>query len=460
MKQIKTNVIALNQQYYEIDSPKELDRKAICCFVATGFFLDEDTYWTHQKVFRPASNHILDSNGFLEKTIPYFKWHYSPRDISFNQALDEFSNLFEQIIFEQTHGKKVILPLSGGLDSRTQAAALLNHPNLQTYSYAFKNGYPEHKISKQIAAVMDKPFNSFEVSKGYLWECIEELAELNQCYSDFTNPRQMAFIDKYKEMGDIFSLGHWGDVLFDGLGDVQWNPEQEINWILKKIVKKGGMEFASSLWSSWNLEGDFKSYFIERLHQLLSKIDIENTSAKLRAFKSLYWAPRWTSINLGVFESVKKIALPYYDNRMCEFICTIPEKYLANRQLQIAYIQRKSKKLASITWHEQKPFNLNNYQWNKYPYNFPYRVYNKLYRTLNNFIGKPHISRNWELQFLGKENDIQLKKWLFESKLNSLIDESITEEIYISFKSIDSVYYSHPLNMLLVLSIFNKKYGF
>ena len=131
------------------------------------------------------------------------------------------------------------------------------------------------------------------------------------------------------------------------------------------MVKKGGEEFANQLWKLWGLEGNFKSYLEDRITCLLENIQIENTNAKLRAFKSLYWAPRWTSVNLAVFESKLPITLPYYDNRMCEFICTVPEKYLANRQLQIAYIKRKAPELAKITWQEQKPFNLNNYQWNK-----------------------------------------------------------------------------------------------
>jgi hypothetical protein len=459
VKSIKTHIIPRKPQFYKTNASKELDLKAICCFAATGFFLDTDTFWKDDKVLRPASNHQFDGKGSLVSSKPYFKWHYSPRKITFEKALDEFELLFDTIIREQTDNKNVILPLSGGIDSRTQAVALKDHPNVNAYSYKFDGGYPENQIGSKIAKALDFKFIKFTVQKGYLWPIIEELANMNQCYSDFTNPRQMAFVEKYEPMGEVFSLGHWGDVLFDGLGDVQWDSEQEIDWVLKKIVKKSGMEFASSLWTSWNLEGDFKSYFIERIKRLLATVAIEKTSAKLRAFKSMYWAPRWTSVNLGVFESVKPITLPYYDNRMCEFICTIPEEFLKDRRLQIAYIRRKSAKVSKIIWHEQKPFNLNNYYWNKTPYNIPYRIYSKLHRTLKKYMGRSHIARNWELQFLGKENEAALEKWLFESNLDALIDESVTKEMYELFKTKDSVYYSHPVNMLLTLAVFNKKFN-
>src|SRR5690606_2250966 len=129
----------------------------------------------------------------------------------------------------------------------------------------------------------------------------------------------------------VFSLGHWGDVLFDR-GCPEGTPESQLlEIILKKVIKKGGMELATALWQEWELEGDFESYLRQRISELLHNIKIENPSAKLRAFKSLYWAPRWTSVNLSVFEAAHPITLPYYDNRMCEFICTIPEEYLAGR---------------------------------------------------------------------------------------------------------------------------------
>ena len=459
MKIIKTNIIPSRPTFVDIESSEKLDFKAICVFSATGFFLDDDTYWKNKKVLKPASIHSFDKNNDLISSKPYFNWHYTPRDISFEEALDEFIILFDTIVKEQTINKSVILPLSGGLDSRTQAVALRKHPNVNSYSYCFKGGYPEDVIGKKIAQKLNIPFQAFKVPKGYLWNCIEQLAEINGCYSEFTHPRQMAFIDVYAGMGDVFSLGHLGDLLFDTMNLPQLNLQEEVDVICKKFIKKGGLELASKLWDSWGLEGAFEPYFKGRIQELLGQIEITDTNVKLRAFKSMYSVTRWSSVNLSIFEKAAPISLPYYDNRMIEFICSLPEEFLANRKLQIAYIQRNAPKLAKITWHEQKPFNLNNYHFNKAPYNFPYRISNKMYREFNKLINKPHVSRNWELQFLGTENDIELKKWLFESGLEKLIDPSVTENIYNSFKTIDAVKYSHPVSMLLTLALFNKKFN-
>jgi hypothetical protein len=434
---------------------KTLDLKAICVFSALGFFLDDDSYFLEEKTLKPATLYSLDPQNGIQKEQTYFKWHCTPEERSLQTLTEEFAVLFEQILKEQSEGKKVILPLSGGLDSRSQACGLAYiGADVHAYSYSFENGHNETLYSKKIAQVCGFPFESLTVEKGYLWPKIAQLAAINDCYSEFTHPRQMAFIDKYASMGDVFSLGHWGDVLFDDMGvadDLSFDEQLAV--LLKKVVKKGGMELASELWKTWDLEGNFKDYLQERLRTLLKKVNIpESANAQIRAFKSLYWAPRWTSVNLSVFESQQPIALPYYDNRMCEFICTVPEKYLAQRQIQIEYMKMRNPALAKITWQDHKPFNLYNYSLNKKPFNLPYRAIDKAKRMLTS---QKYIQRNWELQFLGSDNEKHLQHYLFDNvKMNAHIPKKLTSDFYQKFQQENAVYYSHSVSMLLTLSLF------
>jgi hypothetical protein len=458
MSSIKTPIIPTNQNFANIDAPTDLDLPAICIFAATGFFLDTDTYWKNKKVLPAASENVIDDNGFLVESKPWFQWHYSPRNISFETALEEFTALFEQIVSEQTQGAQTILPLSGGLDSRTQAVALAKlKREVTAYSYSFKNGFPESAIGKKIAKVCGFNFREFTIEPGYLWSVIDELAALNECYSDFTHPRQMAVLEELKKMEGVFSLGHWGDVLYDRGAPEGTREEDLLDIIIKKIVKKGGMELATALWQEWNLEGDFESYFRERIASLLNKIKIANPSAKLRAFKSLYWAPRWTSVNLSVFEAAHPTYLPYYDDRLCKIICAVPEEYLADRKLQIAYIKQCNPALAKIMWQDHRPYNLYTFERNKSPHNLPYRIANKLKREVRNKMGKPYIQRNWELQFLGMDNDEQLQQWLFGENLHPFVSKPLLARFYNSFRTLDSVTYSHPLSILLTLAVWKQR---
>ena len=155
-----------------IGEQKTLDFKAICVFAATGFFLDDDTYYTEQKVLKPASIYTFENNKITSKKT-YFQWHYSPKERALKEITEEFAVLFEQIIKEQTQDQRLILPLSGGLDSRTQAAALKHlEADVNAYSYSFSGGHDETLYSEKIAKVCSFPFQGWKVQQGYLWNKI------------------------------------------------------------------------------------------------------------------------------------------------------------------------------------------------------------------------------------------------------------------------------------------------
>jgi hypothetical protein len=144
---------------------------------------------------------------------------------------------------------------------------------------------------------------------------------------------------------------------------------------------------------------------------------------------------------------------------MCKFVCTIPEQHLAGRQIQIEYIKAKTPKLARIPWQAYDPCNLYNYHnFNSIPsylFRFGRKVNNRIKKIV---IKEPLIHRNWEIQFLGKKNDEKLVDYLFNNNsFKELLPENIVERFYRSFKEKDHVWYSHPVSMLLTLSLFSKR---
>jgi len=456
MKQIKTSIIPIEQQFVKVRAPHELDLKAICVFVAAGFFLESDTYWKDLKVLPPGTINTIDEEGFWIESKPWFNWHYSPRDITFEQSVEEFTELFHTICKEQVGDAPVILALSGGLDSRTQAAAFSKLGNKVTsYSYSFENGYKESGISRQIAKASGFPFQEFTIPKGYLWDKIDELTRINGGYAEFTNPRQMAVLDKLRTMTGIFSLGHGGDLFFDKAAPDNLIKSREIYQLSKKVVKKGGLELGMALWEAWGIEGDFEEYLIERVKSIVNRIAIDNVSASIRAFISSTYVPRWTNVNLRLFSEAHPITLPYFDDRMCEYICSIPEEFLADRKIQVAYLKEQTPELARITWQGQKPYNLYNYHRNKVPFNLPYRIIDKTKRVMQEMIGKKFTERNWELQFLGEENDAHLQEYLFSKEMDTFIPKEVRTKFYNDFKNKDAVWYSHPVSMMLTLAVWN-----
>lgn len=454
---IQTPIIPTSVQF--VGKSDQFDLKAICVYTAIGFFLGDDTYYKDLKALKPGHKYVIDGENIISSA-PYFKWHHSPKTMNLLEATEEYGALFNRIIKNKLNNRKVILPLSGGLDSRTLAAGLKNaDANVDSYSYMFDGGLDETRYAQLIANAEDYHFNKLIIPSGYLWSKINDLASINKCYSEFTHPRQMAHIDNYAAWGDVFYLGHWGDVLFDNMQvDNDMPIDEQVDLIIKKIVKKGGRELSNRLWIAWGLEGKFDDFLYENVKVLLSNINIKNANAQLRAFKSMYWATRWTSVNLSIFQNVKPIEVPYFDNEMCQFVCTVPESILGNRKIQIEYLKKYAPELARIEWQEKRPFNLYNYQKNNPFITLPYRAISKLKRMLQT---KKFVQRNWELQFLGEDNAKNLEHYLFHEKsLTEWIPIELIQDFYDKFKNESSINYAHSVSMLLTLSLFSKQSKF
>ena len=436
-------------QGFPLERGRKFSEQAVAYWLATGFFLDRDSFWEDVQWQRPEVEGPL--------------WFYEPRDISFDQAVEEFASLFEDLVKEQIGDKQALLPLSGGLDSRSLAVAC-HRLGIKpfTFSYRFTGSFQETKYGQAIAKVGGWPFQAFDIPPGYLWDKIEQAASINHCYSEFTHPRQMAVVEEVAGKGEIWLLGHGGDLFFDDMGvpdDLPY-PEQLL-FATKKIIKKGGAEFGTDYWQSRGLPGTFGEAIQARAKTLLDRIEIQNANARLRAYKSMYSVGRWTMPNLAFFYHFRPVSLPFFDDRMCRFICTVPEKHLAGRRIQIEYLKRYGPKFATIPWQDKEPYNLYNLHKHRTLAHLPWRIVNKAKEVINErVLGKGLVQRNWEIQFLGPKNSQHLEAWLFENeKLNQFVAPSVVEKYYKLFREGDSVFWSHPVSMLLTLSVFSKKFA-
>lgn len=445
----RTDIVPSRHQRSGIED--KLDLEAICAFSAIGYFMADKTYYQGLKALPPASVVTTDEKGTITNAEPYFQWHYSPRDISFDQAVEEFTHLFEGIM-EENRDDSWTIPISGGLDSRTLVAAAqrLGRP-FKGYSYAFEKGIDETRYGRKMSEMLGFDFQSFTIEKGSLWGCIEKLARANRCYSEFTHPRQFAVYDRLKAMGGTFILGHMGDLLFD----VMHVPEGissdrlfDIHW--KRTIKPGGFELGSRLWDAWGMSGSFGDYLRDTMRQTFDRIDIRESNPRLRAFKSWTHVYRWTSTNLELFKDFGLNLIPYLDNRMIEFVCTLPEKWLAGRRIQIEYLKRRSPALARIPWQSHEPFNLYSYGLDRFPLNVPYRAFRKAGNLLG---GGRRTTRNWEIQFLGRENESHLREMLMTGHW---VPAEITSHFLKEFLEKKTPNEYQPVSMLLTLSAFDR----
>jgi hypothetical protein len=90
---------------------------------------------------------------------------------------------------------------------------------------------------------------------------------------------------------------------------------------------------------------------------------------------------------------------------------------------------------------------------NRFPYNVPFRVYQKI---KNEVFTHRLIRNNYENQFLGATNDQQLRNWLFHhNEFRSLLDEAVVRQFYDPFVQGAHLANSHAVSTLLTLSLFS-----
>jgi hypothetical protein len=447
---VKNFVIPITQFRY--GNSDELDLESICQFMSMGYFLGDTTYFRGLKQILPATEFELQGEKVINSK-EYFSWHYNPKYRPFDEIYEEFVSILENSV--KNASENVVIPISGGLDSRTLlVAALKLKKNIKGYSYHFQDGWNESKYGKTMSRKFGFDFKSFEVQEGGLWNYLDDLSIRNQCYSEFTHPRQFAFYEELKnKFSGTFLLGHGGDLFFDHM-NVSENlllGEQHAE-IFNRMVKPSGYSLGNELWKQWGLSGSFHDYLTDQIFHAYNSIQIQNVNAHFRAFKSKFYVPRWTCTNLEIFNDFGPVKLPYFEDEMCKFICNVPEKILAGRKLQIEYIKRNNPTLANLEWESHKPFNLNNYRLDRAPFNYPYRGIQKLRRTMST---KKYIQRNWELQFLGKNNFSILSERILS--LESLVDKNILSIALQNFKNKPNENF-HGITMLLTLAQFKNNF--
>ena len=116
------------------------------------------TWLKHTKEF---ANHViekfsLNENNQIISQQKTWNWHYSPKERSFNEIVDEFSHLLNDLIKKKINDKSILLPLSSGLDSRSLFVSVKTKPNLTLSSYEFEGGFSETETAKELS----KQFNS------------------------------------------------------------------------------------------------------------------------------------------------------------------------------------------------------------------------------------------------------------------------------------------------------------
>ncbi len=441
-------------------SAHKLDWQGIAGFFAMGFFPQNRTHYQDMRILRPGSHYVFDQDGRLLNEERYWEFSYSPdTSRSYDETVDEFARIFHQVMLDQTRSGRVAVPISGGLDSRSTVAALTQkgespEERFWGYSYGYSDGSVETRIARQVAAARWLPFQAYTI-KPYLLKDIQRVINWTEGFQDITQARQVFIRDELAERSDTLVAALWGDVWLDDMGLAAYAQgslsEQDIlQHTLKKMYKHGRAWLLRNLAAPQLSGNDPETLVQEMVSAELDEVKhISDADFRVKAFKTLQWSHRWSLPPVRVFQSAALPALVFYDHRLVDFFCTVPNTYLSRRRLQIDYLKRYAPDLARLPWQVYDA-DLFNYQY----YNswlLPKRALKKAWRTIRQ---EPVIERNWEVQFLCLEGKSGLQRWLLQPglRLHEFVSPKAIQELLQGFFAAPQPDHGYSVSMLLTFS--------
>lgn len=339
------NVSDLTKRPYELDDKKEIE------FLMSGYVSGNNTLI--KDVFQLEAGSYITSDNFKSKN--YYSFYpeklFKLSENELIKLLDNISNSIFTKIFDEYHDHQIIVPLSGGLDSRFVLAKLCQHKFKDIIAISYGPRFnSEAKIAKKVADALSvkwyfiesknkdsyKLFNSY-IRKDY-WEYS---CNLSRC----ANMQEFQFLydlNKSNLLKDkkIIINGQTGDFISGGhipRNFIDSTPTEE-NFI-KYIIDKH-----YSLWTNLKNKQNKKIIYLNIKNFLTNSKDKINFINPYPYLYNLWeWKERQSKFVIGqqkIYDFYNiKWELPFWDLEFMNFWKEVPSKYLIDKKLYKNYLK-------------------------------------------------------------------------------------------------------------------------
>lgn len=407
-------------------SSSALDWVGITGFCGFGFYPGDRTMLDDVRILRPATRTTLDHTGRILGSERYWDWWYDPdQSRSDNDFLDEFHETWTRTVRQQVTGTRSVVPLSGGLDSRTVFAAVAPRGEVPadpvcTLTYGYSANSAEIRISRRVAAT--RGHSALELVIGqYLLDRLTEVADAIEGFQGLAFSRQAAVSSEIASLGDRVVGGHWGDVWFDTAGAYGAPAPVDLVATAHRKFAKRGREWLFENLCAEHLDDEPEDVLRQVLAEELARIpDLGDPDTRLKALKTEQWSFRWTLASVRAYQLAVPTLLPFYANDVVDFFLRVPTDRLPGRRLQSAYLRRHHPDLARITWQDT---GMSLYERPLEPAGaLARRAIAKGIRSLRR---QPTIERNWEVQYQAPDSVLERLK---DDRSGSQLDAVVTLE--------------------------------
>lgn len=387
-------------------------------FLSTGYVLGSDTML--DKVYQVQAGEIvcIEKNSLKVERLDYFLYRYGEAfTLNGLELLEELESVYDSVfksLVEKLNGLPVILPLSGGYDSRLIIHMLFKHgyKNVTCFTYGDKNNW-EVSISKSVANYYGYEWHFLEYLPTELFELykneVEKYFKFSVMDSSFGHTQDLLAVKKMKELGlisdsSIFIPGHSGDFVAGSHIPNNYEKIDPTDYLFNKHCTLLPVTFIKDIKTKIELQ--------------INSIANDQTLDSAQAIEFWDWRERQSkyicnSVKVYEFFGYKWV-LPLWDKEIMDFWLKVPLEYKLNRKIYYQFANnlhgeiKSNPKINIFTKIKDKVFDTWYSRFFKHPYTYHFKT---LDDAFPNAEIPAHIDRKYSLVKVNKAGLNTLKMW-------------------------------------------------
>ncbi|WP_113930700.1 asparagine synthetase B family protein [Bacillus sp. P14.5] len=321
----------------------KLTGTAVTEFIITGFTTNDKTLYEGVKQVE-AGCYITEGTTSLEMH-RYYSFYHAPLPDDIELLSQELESVLLDVfrdLSERTKNKTIVLPLSGGYDSRIIALLLkkFGNDNIIAFTYG-KRQNKEAGVSEEIAKTLNIPWEFYEYKKEdwYSWYQSDKWNEYVEFAVNGSNlahlqdwPAVTQLVQKHSEEL-VFIPGHSGDFIagshlpFEITEDREFSIDEVISFILNKHYK---------LWDIGTIPENGPD-LVEEIKESIQHLPYKSNEEASALFEYWDWKERQAKFiinSLRVYEFYQESwEIPLWDDRIMEFFKKVPVSLRFNKYL-------------------------------------------------------------------------------------------------------------------------------
>lgn len=303
---------------------RELNRQAVNEFLNFGYLLDNKTLFKDINKLEPAS--VVKVKNDEVSFVKY--WNYTDikknNSIKYEEAVENLGILWIKSVQKILNKHETfILPLSGGLDSRAILAAAdflgLNKKIKKAFTMGQENCW-DYLIAKQVCKVANIEHELVKVN-GQTWlEAVDDTVRNSigavSCYCGFSK-KHLKSITRYPILNGLA-----GDLVLGGS-------------FLSKDLIEGKEKYSEYCYKKLKSSGLKNTEIMEELQKVHVKCD--NFNSNKGSFDYYFLnnsrVRNFTVTGGLIFGTNYNDLIPFFDNKLIEFVYSLPDKWRVNSKL-------------------------------------------------------------------------------------------------------------------------------